>query len=69
MTCAPSEDLHQSDQSSLGAYWVAKDPSFLHVDSEHSDQTGQSSRCAHRSFCWFCHEAAQIKQFRSDQLS
>ena len=30
----------QSDQSSLCAYWVAKDSSFLHVDSEDSDQTG-----------------------------
>ena len=30
----------QSDQSSLCAQWVAKDPSFLHADSEDSDQTG-----------------------------
>ena len=30
----------QSDQSSLCAHWVAKDPSFLHADSEDSDQTG-----------------------------
>ena len=29
----------QSDQSSLCAQWVAKQPSFLHVDSEDSDQT------------------------------
>ena len=26
-------------ESSLCAKWVAKDPSFLHVDSEDSDQT------------------------------
>ena len=31
----------QFDQSSLCTRWVAKDPSFLHVDSEDSDQTGQ----------------------------
>ena len=31
---------------------------FLHADSEDSDQTGL--RWAHRSFCWFCHEADQI---------
>ena len=29
----------QSDQSSLCAQWVAKDPRFLHADSEDSDQT------------------------------
>ena len=31
-------------ESSLCARWVAKDPSFLHVDSEDSDQTGQIPR-------------------------
>ena len=30
----------QSDQSSVCVQWVAKDPSFLHTDSEDSDQTG-----------------------------
>ena len=34
----------QSDQSSLRTQWVAKDPSFLHTDSEDSDQTGQMPR-------------------------
>ena len=34
----------QSDQSSLCAQWVAKGPSFLHADSEDSDQTGQMPR-------------------------
>ena len=34
----------QSDQSSLYAQWVAKDPSFLHADSKDSDQTGQMPR-------------------------
>ena len=33
----------QSDQSSLCAQWVAKDPSFLHADSEDSDQTDPPS--------------------------
>ena len=33
-----------SDQSSLCAQWVAKDPSFFHVDSEDSDQTGRMPR-------------------------
>ena len=36
----PSED---SDQASF-AQWVAKDPSFLHADSEDSDQTGRMPR-------------------------
>ena len=30
--------------SSLCAQWVAKDPSFLHADSEDSDQTGRMPR-------------------------
>ena len=34
----------QTDQSSLCTQWVAKDPSFLHADSEDSDQTGQMPR-------------------------
>ena len=31
-------------ESSLSAQWVSKDPSFLHVDSEDSDQTGRMPR-------------------------
>ena len=38
-------------ESSLCAHWVAKDQSFLHADSENSDQTGH---------CWFCHVAAHF---------
>ena len=34
----------QSDQSSLCAQWVAKGPSFLHADSDNSDQTGRMPR-------------------------
>ena len=37
-------------ESSLCAQWVAKDPSFLHADSEGSDQTGRSIRWAHTHF-------------------
>ena len=54
-------------ESSLGAQWVAKNPSFLHADSENSHQTGRcpgwsvSSLGAH-SFCWFCHVAAQYSK-------
>ena len=39
--CAPSED---SDQPGLCTQWITKDPMFLHVDSEDSDQTGQMPR-------------------------
>ena len=60
MTCAPSEDRlawasTQSDQSSLCAQWVAKDPSFLHANSEDSDQPGQMPRmiCLHWRTCHF----------------
>ena len=50
----------KSDQSSLCAQWVAKDPRFLHADSEYSDQTDLSLRWAHMPFCWFCHALAHI---------
>ena len=45
---APSED------SSLCTSWVAKDPRFLHVDSEDSDQTVWMPRLiqADPSLCW-----------------
>ena len=45
--CAPSEDSDQPwhpPESSLCTQWVAKNPSFLHADSEDSDQTGQMPR-------------------------
>ena len=46
MACAHNKDRAsaKSDQSSLCAQWVAKDPTFLHVDSEDSDQTKQMLR-------------------------
>ena len=43
-------------ESSLCAQWVAKDPSFLHADSEDSDQTGRMPRLiwvfAGRTLIW-----------------
>ena len=52
-------------ESSLCAQWVAKDPSFLHADSEDwSDwadaQADLSLRWANMPFCWFCHDVAHI---------
>ena len=52
-------------ESSLCAQWVAKDPSFLDADSKDwldwaDGQADLSLRWAHMSFCWLCHEAAQI---------
>ena len=50
-------------ESSLCTQWVAKDLSFLHADSEDSDQTGHLSlHWEHMPFGWFCHEAAHILQ-------
>ena len=60
----PSEDRSarasaQSDQSSLCAQWVAKDPSFLHADSEDSwsnwadAKADLSLRWAHTHFVGF----------------
>ena len=43
MACAPSEDSDQPGNP-LCAQLVAKDPSFLHADSEDSDQTGRMPR-------------------------
>ena len=43
-------------ESSLCAQWIAKDPSFLHADSEDSDQDAQadlSLRWAHTHFVGF----------------
>ena len=43
MACAPwASGL--SDQSSLCAFWIAKDPGFLHADSKDSDQTVRMHR-------------------------
>ena len=50
--CAPSKDSNQLSlgirpvwsESSLCAQCVAKDPNFLHADSEDSDQTGRIPR-------------------------
>ena len=47
---APSKDSDQPGhppsliKSSLCSHWVAEDPSFLHADSEDSDQTGRMPR-------------------------
>ena len=64
MTCAPAKTqirlgIHPVwSESSLCIQWVAKYPSFLHADSEDSDQTGQMPRliwvfAERTSFCWF----------------
>ena len=59
-------------ESLLCTQWVAKDPSFLHADSEDSDQTGWMPRLIWvfaestvwpQSLCWFCHEAAHLQHF------
>ena len=72
VTTPISLDIHPVwSESSLCAQWVAKDPSFLHADSEDSNQTGQMPRLiclldAHSS-CWFCHVVAHI--FYSDSFT
>ena len=43
MSVRPAKTQIRSE-SLLCAQWVAKDPSFLHADSEDSDQTGHMSR-------------------------
>ena len=67
MTCAPREDSDQPGHPlpSVCAQWLAKDPRFLHAESEDSAWADAwadlSLRWAHRSFCWFCHVVAQFK--------
>ena len=66
-------------ESSLCHQWVAKDPSFLHADSEDwSDwvdaQDDLSLRWVHRSFCWFCHQAlilskVKFKTYTSESMT
>ena len=51
--------------SSLCTQWVAKDPSFLHVDSEDSDQTGgcpgwSEFSLGAQSLSWFCRVVAHL---------
>ena len=45
-------------ESLLCAQWVAKDPGFLHADSEDCPGSSESS-LGPQPHCWFCHEAAQ----------
>ena len=40
----PDQPVHLSDLSLLYAQWVAKNPSFLHADSEGPDQTKRMPR-------------------------
>ena len=66
MTVRPAKtqislDIRQVwSDSLLCAQWIAKDPSFLHADSEDSDQTGRMHSLGAQSFCWFCHVVAHI---------
>ena len=67
MTVRPAKTQIRLDgsESSQCAHWVAKDPRYLHADSEVSDQTGRMPRliwvfAARNSFCWFCHVAAHF---------
>ena len=59
MACAPSEDSDQPGHppSLISVFAVrlmgSKDPSFLHADSEDSDQTGRSLRWAHTHLVGF----------------
>ena len=63
--------ISPSDQSSLCAQWVVKDPSFLHVDSQDwSDAQPNLSLCwAHRSLCWFCHVMSHVPKWWVGDLS
>ena len=54
-----------SEPSLMCALWVSKDLTFLHADSEVSDQTVRMPRLVWvfagcTSFCWFCRAPAQL---------
>ena len=55
----------QSDQSSLCAQWVAKYPSFLNVDREDSDQTGQTPRLIRVFVGHTCHFVGFVMRWLS----
>ena len=71
MTCAPSEDSDQTGQSdqslhsphdgTLG-HWLSLEhiaKSLIRLNWA-DVQADLSLRWVHRSFCWFCHAAAQL---------
>ena len=70
MTCVPSKDRSawastQSDHSSLSAWRNLGSLATHWAHSEDSDQTGWMPRLicvcwAHRSYCWFSHDEAQL---------
>ena len=62
MVCASSSvslgfrDGSTVRESSLCLQWAAKDPRFLHTDT----QADLSLRWAHMPYCWFCRAAAHM---------
>ena len=57
MACAPSEDSDQPGHPpSLIRDFAVRSKCFDWADA----QADLSLRWAHMSFCWFCHEAAQL---------
>ena len=68
MTVRPAKsqislDIRQVwSDSSLCAQWVAKDPSFLHADSEDSDQTGRMPRLIRVFAGHTCHFVGFVKR-------
>ena len=55
--------LRSARASSICPPWIAKDPSFLHADSEDwsgwaDTQADLSLHWAHMPFCWLCHALA-----------
>ena len=79
IACAPSKVRSawasaQSDQSSLCAHWIAKDPSFLHAESEDwldwaDAQADLSLGWVHMPFCWFCHALAHVREKALDHAT
>ena len=63
----------KSDQSSLCTQWVAKNPRFLHADSEDYQtvdaQTDWSLHWAQSLFCWFCRAAAHFQEIVTSHFS
>ena len=78
MTVRPAKtqislDIHPVwSESSLCAQWVAKDTSFLHADSEDSDQTGRTTRLIWVFTGCTCHFVGfvtrQLKCFACDDV-
>ena len=78
MTCAPSEDIYQPRHPPslirvfavrMKKHWVLSYQLSALRRLWSDAQAGLNRRWAHRSFCWFCHEGANLLTFSTKQVT